>query len=397
MATHYRVVIVGGGTAGITVAAQLLRYSKGFEQAIAIIDPAEDHYYQPLWTLVGAGVAKKEVTKRPMRSVIPDGADWIQQAITNFDPENNCVYTNEGTEIHYDYLIVGAGIEVNWDAIKGLKETLGKNQVCSNYSYEHAEYTWEVIRNFSGGNAIFTHPNSPVKCGGAPQKIMYLADDAFRKARIRDKAEMLFISANPAIFDVKKYRKALEKVLSRKQIETYFRNHLIEVRGDTKEAVLENLDTREQQTMPFSMLHVTPPMQAPTFIKDSPLADDNGWVNVHPHTLQHVHYANVFGIGDCSNLPTSKTGAAIRKQAPVVVNNLIAAIKEKPFEATYDGYSSCPLVTGYNRLILAEFDYDKNPQESMPFDQAVERRSMYLMKKDFLPIMYWDGMLKGIM
>jgi sulfide:quinone oxidoreductase len=185
------------------------------------------------------------------------------------------------------------------------------------------------------------------------KKLCILQTTLSEKARIRDKAEMLFISANPAIFDVKKYRKALEKVLSRKQIETYFLHHLIEVRGDTKEAVLENLDTREQQTMPFSMLHVTPPMQAPTFIKDSPLADDNGWVNVHPHTLQHVHYANVFGIGDCSNLPTSKTGAAIRKQAPVVVNNLIAAIKEKPFEATYDGYSSCPLVTGYNRLIFS--------------------------------------------
>ncbi|WP_077706102.1 NAD(P)/FAD-dependent oxidoreductase [Virgibacillus dokdonensis] len=397
MSKHYQVLIVGGGTAGITVAAQLLHYSKHFKHKIAIIEPAEEHYYQPLWTLVGAGVSKIEATKRSMESVIPEGADWIQEKVISFDPTNNNVYTKEGNHISYDYLVVAAGIDINWQAIKGLPETLGKNGVCSNYAFEHAPYTWEVIRNFTSGNAIFTHPNSPVKCGGAPQKIMYLAEESFQKTGVRDQANVLFYSANPAIFDVKKYRNALEKVIDRKQIQPHFRHHLIEIRGEEKVAVFESLETGEQQTVSFSMLHVTPPMQAPSFIKDSPIADDGGWVNVHPYTLQHTQYANIFGIGDCSNLPTSKTGAAIRKQAPVVVQNIISSIKEKPLAATYDGYSSCPLVTGYNSLILAEFDYNKNPQESMPFNQAVERKSMYLFKKDFLPIMYWDGMLKGIM
>lgn len=397
MNTTSNVVIVGGGSGGISVAARLLRMSPSLKGHITIVDPAEFHYYQPLWTLVGAGVAEKEVTQRPMASVIPEGAKWLQEKVVKFLPEENLVELGNQETISYDFLVVAGGIEINWDGVKGLKDTIGKNGVCSNYSYEHVDYTWELIRTFKGGNAVFTHPATPVKCGGAPQKIMYLAEDSFNRTGVRDKTNVIFGSANPAIFDVQKYREALEKVVERKKIDARFRTNLIEVRGNEKEAVFENLDTHEKEVISYEMLHVTPPMQSPAFIRESPLADAGGWVDVHKYTLQHNHFENVFGLGDSSNLPTSKTGAAIRKQAPVVASNILAIIRQQPLSATYNGYSSCPLVTGYNKLILAEFDYDKQPEESMPFNQAIERRSMYIMKKDLLPVMYWDGMLKGTM
>lgn len=397
MKTSYRVVIVGGGSAGISVAARLLRQSQALMGEVAIIDPAEKHYYQPLWTLVGGGAAKKEDSERSMGSLIPQGAVWIQDAVASFSPKDNALTTAEGTTLTYDYLVVASGIEINWHAIKGLPEALGTKNVCSNYSFEHVDYTWETIRSFKGGTALFTHPASPVKCGGAPQKIMYLAEDHFQRSDVRDKTKVIFGSANPAIFDVEKYRLALEKVVERKQIDARFRRNLIEIKADEKIAVFEHLDTHEIEEIPYDMIHVTPYMQAPAFIRTSSLSDANGWVDVYPYTLQHVHYANVFALGDNANLPTSKTGAAIRKQAPVVAENLIALMRQQPMPATYDGYSSCPIVTGYNKLILAEFNYEKQPVESMPFNQAVERTSMYVMKKDLLPIMYWDGMLKGTM
>ncbi|MBB5172611.1 NAD(P)/FAD-dependent oxidoreductase [Texcoconibacillus texcoconensis] len=397
MKSHFKILIIGAGSAGISVASRLLRQSSSFKHDIALIDPAMNHFYQPLWTLVGGGAAKKEASKRDMKSVIPFGAHHIQQAVVEFDPDNNEVRVDDGQTVSYDYLVVAPGIEINWDGIKGLKETLGKNGVCSNYSYEHVDYTWETIRNFKGGKAVFTHPNSPVKCGGAPQKIMYLAEDAFNLHGVRENTEVTLCSANPGIFDVEEYKRALEKVIDRKRIKTNFRTNLTEVRGDKKEAVFENLDTGEVFTTSFDMMHVTPPMKAPSFLADSPLASEEGWVDVHKHTLQHAKYDNVFGLGDASNLPTSKTGAAIRKQAPVVANNIISHLKGAPMEASYDGYSSCPIVTGYRSLILAEFDYYKVPTESMPFNQAKERQSMYHLKKDFLPIIYWNGMLKGVM
>ncbi|WP_039072870.1 NAD(P)/FAD-dependent oxidoreductase [Bacillus sp. MSP5.4] len=394
---RYTIVIVGAGTAGISVAARLVRASKQLKGQIAIIDPQTKHYYQPLWTLVGGGAAKKEESERELASLIPAGVDLIGDAVTEFRPNQNTLLTKQGTIVSYDYLVAAAGLQIDWDGVKGLKDAVGKNGVCSNYSYHTVDSTWENIRNFKGGTAIFTHPDSPVKCGGAPQKIMYLADDYFRKSNVRNQSDMIFASAKSTIFDVTKYANALEKVVRRKDIQTMYKRNLIEIRPDSKEALFENLDTGEQEVLAYDLLHVTPPMKAPLFIKESALADAGGWVDVDPYTLQHKKFANVFGIGDCANLPTSKTGAAVRKQAPVVVRNLMSLIKGSSLDAKYDGYTSCPLVTGYNKLVLAEFDYHKVPQETFPFDQSKERFSMYLLKRRLLPIMYWNGMLKGLM
>ncbi len=391
---HHSVVIVGGGTAGLTVAARL---TKGwFNSAdVAVIEPSDKHYYQPLWTLVGAGAATREQTERNEAAVMPRKAKWIQAAVAEFHPEENYLLTRDGLRISYDWLVVAAGIQINWDGIKGLKETLGKNGVCSNYSYDTVDSTWENIRNFQGGTAIFTQPAGAIKCGGAPQKICYLAEDYFRKHGIRDNCRVVFAAAGKQIFAVDKYRIALEEVVKRKEIETMFQHNLTEVRPETKEAVFRRLDTEEDVVVKYDMLHVTPPMSSPGFIAQSPLANSEGWVEVDRDTLQHTRFPNVFSLGDCSNLPTSKTGAAVRKQAPVLVKNLHAAMNGKPLTSKYNGYTSCPVVTGYGSLILAEFDYDKNPDETFPFNQAKERRSMYLLKKYVLPLLYWKGMLKG--
>lgn len=391
---HHQIVIVGGGTAGITVAAQLS--GSWFRRPdIAVIEPSDKHYYQPLWTLVGAGLARKESTERSEASVIPRGVNWIRDAVIEFLPEQNTIRTRDGKTITYDWLVVGAGLQINWDSIPGLKESIGKNGVCSNYSYGTVDSTWEAIRNFQGGTALFTNPSGAVKCGGAPQKIMYLADDRFRESAVRDKTKIIYASALPNIFAVEPYRSTLEKVIERKEIDCRFRHELIEILPQNKKAVLKNLDTQQLVTIPYDLLHVTPPMGPPSFLASSPLADKTGWVEVNSQTLLHERYSNIFALGDCSNLPTSKTGAAIRKQAPVVVRNLLAAMAGKPMPAKYEGYTSCPLVTGIGKLVLAEFNYKKEPDESFPVDQSKERWSMWLLKRYLLPLMYWHGMLKG--
>jgi len=390
---HHQIVIVGGGTAGVTVAARLLNQRP--ELDVAIIEPSAKHFYQPLWTLVGGGMFPREESARDEADVIPDEATWIQDAVTAFDPEAGTITTRDGRTIGYEYLVVAPGIQINWDRIRGLKDALGSGGVCSNYSYEHVEYTWETIHGFRGGTAIFTQPAGAVKCGGAPQKIMYLADEAFRKSGVRDRSTILFASAGARIFAVEKYARELERVVARKGIETRFRHNLVEIRPDAKQAVFEHLDTGEEVVLNYDMMHVTPPMGAPDFVAQSPLANGDGWVDVDQYTLQHNRFSNVFGLGDASSLPTSKTGAAIRKQAPVVVANLLADMDGQPLAACYDGYTSCPVVTGYNSLVLAEFNYDKQPEETFSFNQARERFSMLMLKKYGLPAMYWHGMLKG--
>ncbi len=364
---------------------------------VTIIDPSEKHYYQPIWTLVGAGVFPKEVSERDQADFIPDGATWIKDAVASFDPDNNQVTLKNGETHTYEYLVVAAGIQIDWDKIPGLKDSVGKpgTGVCSNYTIHTVDSTFDNIKKLQKGTALFTHPSTPIKCGGAPIKITYLASDYWRKHNVLDHIDVKFIKGGPGIFAVPKYARSLTKVADDYGIDRVWSTDLVELRPDKKEAVFQHMETKEQTVMNYDMIHVTPPMSAPDFIKNSPLAAETGWVEVDKATTQHVKYPNVFSLGDNSNLPTSKTGAAIRKQAPTTVANIMALIEDRPMPKKYDGYTSCPLVTGYGSLILAEFDYNKEPMESFPFDQSKPRYSMYALKAYGLPQMYWHGMLKG--
>ena len=393
--SHFEVLIVGGGTGGLTVAAQLRAAPDPPE--VAVLEPSDKHYYQPLWTLVGGGVFPKEESERDEADFIPAGVTWIRDGAAAFRPAANTVETRDGRTLTYDHLVVAMGLQINWDAIPGLEEGLRDpdSPVASNYAYDTCEKTWNLIRNFTGGTAVFTEPVTGVKCGGAPQKIMYLAEDYFRKQGIRDRAEVIFCNGKGSIFSSPWYGEALTEIVAERDIEVRFHTNLVELRPGSREAVVVDTQTEQTATITYAMIHVTPPMGSLDVLAAGPLAGDAGWVDVDPKSLQHVRYANVFALGDCSSLPTSKTGAAIRKQAPTLVENLLAVRAGHPVHAEYDGYTSCPLVTGYGRLILAEFDYTKEPKESFPFDQRRERYSMYALKAYMLPRMYWHGMLKG--
>lgn len=393
MDAKHQIVIVGGGTAGLTVAARLLNAEPSLD--VAIVEPSDKHYYQPLWTLIGGGIFPKEESQRDESDFIPPGASWIRDAVVSFDPLNRRLSTRDGLDLSYDFLVVAPGLQINWDKIPGLKESVGRDAVCSNYSYDYVGHTWDTIRNFKEGTALFTQPSGAVKCGGAPQKIMYLAEEHFRRAGVRKKCRVIFASATPRIFAVDRYARTLEKIVEERGIETRFKHELIKLYPDSHQAIFRKLEGGEEVVIRYDMIHVTPPMGPPDFIASSPLADSDGWVDVDKHTLRHKRYPEVFGIGDASNLPTSKTGAAIRKQAPTLVENLLSVLRGGSPVASYDGYTSCPLVTGYNSLVLAEFDYEKKPAESFPFDQSKERYSMFLLKKVGLPSLYWHGMLRG--
>ena len=398
MKNHYQVLVIGGGNAGLSLASLLLIKDSALK--IGIIEPSDKHYYQPAWTLVGAGVFNIDKTERNEADYIPEKAAWIKEFADKFEPENNTVITRGGNVYTYDYLVVCPGIQLNWGAIKGLQENLGKNGVCSNYSFKTAPYTFECIKNFKGGNAIFHNPDTPIKCGGAPHKIMYLAADYFRKHGILAKSSIQFWSGGNRLFSVDRYEKTLLQVVKRGNIKLNFNQRLEEIDGVNKKAKFVDISEQnkgEVTWVDYEFIHVTPPQSAPDFIMNSPLANAGGWVDVNKHTLQHTKYSNIFSLGDVSGAPTSKTGAAIRKQTPTVATNLIALIQNKPMTAVYEGYTSCPLITGYGKLVLAEFDYNNKPMETFPFDQSKERWSMYQLKREVLPRMYWGAILKGRM
>jgi sulfide:quinone oxidoreductase len=398
-----RILIVGGGAAGLTAASQLLRART--DLAITILEPAEDHYYQPGWTLVGAGVFSLEQTRRREADLIPAGVTWIREAAAGFDPDAATVTTSSGQRLTYDALVVATGLRLAWEAIEGLPAALGSGAVCSNYSRDHAAYTWEAIQAFRGGNALFTCPPMPIKCPGAPQKIAYLAHDVFqRDPALAAKSHVIYATATPGIFGVPTFAAPLREVVKRKGIDARYSHVLTAIRPESKEAVFrvqpaspnhgEGEEPR-QEVIPYDLLHVTPPMAAPEVVATSPLAAASGFVEVDQYSLQHKRYANVFAIGDVAGMPNSKTAAAVRGQAPVLVANLLAQLQGRPLEARYDGYSCCPLITGYGKVIMAEFNYEQQPVPSFPLDPTQERWSMWVVKKDVLPWLYWNRMLRG--
>jgi len=391
----HQIVIVGGGAAGITVSALLGRKDKTLD--IAIIDPSDTHYYQPAFTLVGGGEYAAAATHHAQSECIPSGTAWIKDSVLSFQPDLNSVKLANGESVEYDYLVVCPGLQLDWHKVEGLLETIGSNGVCSNYLLEYANYTWDCIQNFSGGSALFTQPAMPIKCAGAPQKIMYMAADHFRKNNIN--ADIAFHTTLPSMFGVPLFAEALKGVVASYGISAEFKNTLVAVDGPNKQAVFEIEDAegnKQQVSRAFDMMHVTPPQSAPDFLKGSPIGDAAGWVDVDPGTLEHKTFSNIFGLGDATNTPNAKTAAAARLQAPIVAKGLLARINQTALPTDYDGYGACPLVTSKNSVMLAEFCYGGKVTPSFPGDPRKQRFSYWLLKKYFFPFLYWKVMLKGI-
>ena len=395
----YDVVIIGGGAGGISTASSILKRRKDAD--IAIIEPRTQHYYQPGWTLVGGGVFQREQTERQMAGLMPKSVQWIHAACAAFEPERNQIILEDGERVRYKVLVVAPGLKLNWDGVEGLKETLGKNGVTSNYLFDMAPYTWELVNSLRGGRALFTQPPMPIKCAGAPQKAMYLACDAWRRRGVLNDIDVSFHNAGGVLFGVQDYVPALMNYVEDYGAKLHFNEKLVAVDGSAKEATFEITDADgkvETIARSFDMIHVCPPQTGHDFIKNSPLSDDAGWIDVDGETLQHKKFGNIFGLGDAGSTPNAKTAAAVRKQAPVVSENVLRVLDGKSPHAVYNGYGSCPLTVERGKVVLAEFAYGGTLDPTFPkwfIDGTKPTWLAWFAKEKLMPTLYFDLMLKG--
>ena len=395
----YEIVIVGGGAAGLAVAASLKSRKSSLD--IAVIDPADIHYYQPGWTMVGGGIFEASDTAKTMGSLIPRGVTWIKSAVAAFEPKDDAVILDGCRVVKYKRLIVAPGLKLAWDRVEGLEATLGKNGVTSNYRYDLAPYTWNLVKNMKEGRAIFTQPPMPIKCAGAPQKAMYLSGDHWTRAGVLNDISIDFMNAGGVLFGVKDYVPALEGYVQKYGVNLNFFHNLKAIDGEAKKAwftVAKPDTTPTEVEVEFDMIHVVPPQIAPDFIRVSPLADAAGWVDVDQATLRHKTYDNIWSLGDVMNAPNAKTAAAARMQAPVVAQNVVDDINGRSATAQYNGYGSCPLTVERGKIVLAEFGYGGALLPSFPkllIDGTKPSRLAWWLKESFLPPFYWKGMLKG--
>ncbi len=397
-ATH-DIVIVGGGAGGIAVASSLLSRSSDLD--IGIIDPADVHYYQPGWTMVGAGVFDASTTARTMASLIPSGVHWIKAAVSAFEPEKNAVILDGCRVVKYNRLIVSPGLKLDWNAVEGLPATLGKNGVTSNYRFDLAPYTFELVKNLKKGRALFTQPPMPIKCAGAPQKALYLSADHWLRHGVLKDIDIEFYNAGRVLFGVKEYVPALMRYVEKYDAHLNFMHNLARIDGPAKTAWFIRTDSDGKKTeveSKFDFIHVVPPQTAPDFIRVSPLADAAGWVDVDQNTLRHKTYENIWSLGDVMDAPNAKTAAAARKQAPVVANNVLTEMNRHSGVAHYDGYGSCPLTVENGKIVLAEFGYGGKLLPSFPkwlINGEEPSRLAWFLKERMLPPIYWKAMLRG--
>ncbi|CRM70568.1 FAD/NAD(P)-binding oxidoreductase [Pseudomonas sp. 58 R 3] len=390
------IVVIGGGSAGIGLLASLLKRDPQLN--ITLIEPNDYHCYQPAWTLVGGGAYELKKTRRPLADVLPNGVAWVQAAVAELLPDEQTLVLDNGQRVTWNNLIVCPGLRLAWEKIDGLEQTLGQNGVTSNYSYEHAAYTWQLVQQLKSGKAIFTQPAMPIKCAGAPQKAMYLSCDHWLKQGNLKNIDVEFNLAGAALFGVATFVPPLMKYVEKYNARLAFNANLVRVDGPARKAWFEVKDAEGKATVEeksFDLLHVVPPQVAPDFIRQSPLADPAGWCEVNPHSLQHLRYPHIFGLGDVCGTTNAKTAAAVRKQIVVVAENLLALRKQAPLPLKYDGYGSCPLTVEKGKVVLAEFGYGGKLLPTFPLDPTQARRSMWFLKATLLPWFYWNGMLKG--
>lgn len=398
-AQHYDILIVGAGAAGISVASSLLARVK--DLSIGIVDPAEVHYYQPGWTLVGAGIFKQRDTVKTTASLIPDGVEWLKAAVGAFEPEQNRVTLEDSRPIYYERLIVAPGIKLDWHGVEGLAESLGHNGVTSNYRFDLAPYTWSLVKKMRGGRAVFTQPPMPIKCAGAPQKALYLSADHWQREGVLKDIDIAFYNAGEVLFGVKEYVPALMEYIERYQAKLNFGHRLVKIDGEAKKAWFQTTSSdgnKVEVETDFDMIHVCPPQCAPDFVRESPLADEAGWVDVDQNTLRHKRYSNIWGLGDAMNAPNAKTAAAARMQAPIVANNVLEDLALVTGIAHYNGYGSCPLTVERGKIVLAEFGYGGKLLPSFPrwvINGQRPSRLAWILKEKILPPVYWKAMLKG--
>ncbi len=430
-----KIVIVGGGLAGMSTAARLKNTASDLDITVIEPDP-KSVSYQPGQTLVGAGIWEKSDIVYYRDDKLPDDVKLIKGNVTAFDPENDKVIVDGNQEVPYEHLIVATGLVLNYGAIKGLegeitssttdnavvKEKIGKDGLYSIYFQDGAEATWKGIEELIAKakahkgpqklQAVFTHPNTPIKCGGAPKKIMYLTNARLEEAGVRDKVELTFYPNGSKMFGVPEYHEAILQQFKDRDFKWHYAHNLVEVDTENKIAVFDHhykvkgaydedleeyemITKHERVEVPYDFMHVTPPMKAPDVVAQSKVGSKKGWVPVTKETLRHVKYENVWCLGDVAAVPMGKTGGSIRKQYKVLVDNLIASIEGRSLPSKYGGYTVCPLITSIGTVMLAEFDWSKKPTPSFPLDPTKERWIWWLLKVYALKPMTMIGMLSG--
>ncbi|HEU4666983.1 MAG TPA: FAD/NAD(P)-binding oxidoreductase [Arthrobacter sp.] len=396
MAAQHEVVIIGGGNAGVSLAARLERYGV---KDVAVVEPKDHHFYQPLFSHIAGGRAQATEAVRSQESVTPQGVTWIHEAATGVDTDANTVTLASGSTVSYGQLVVCPGLQYRWDAVPGLADAVHSQHGASHYEFELAPKAWTLLSGLTSGTAIFTMPAGPIKCGGASQKPMYLACDYWREQGVLDRIRVVMVQPYPTVFGVPEVDRELNRKIAEYGIELRTNSELVAVDAAGQAATIRDLVAGTEENLHYDVLNAVPPQSAPDWLRTTDLpapGDTGGFVEVDRQTLRHIRFQNVWSLGDAAGTTNSKSGGALRKQTKVLAKNLVAARKGKPLRAKYNGYSVCPFTVSRDTVVFAEFDDRYRPMPTIPrVPTWNESKLSWVVDRDIFPQVYWNLILKG--
>lgn len=390
-----RIVVIGGGNAGLSIAGRLHNARTG---KVTVIEPRERHVYAPLQSHIAGGTARASRAVRPQADVIPPGVRWLRDEVFTVDPAARRVHLVSGGRLDYDQLVVAAGLRLEWEAIPGLPEAMARPEGVSNYDLDLAAKASGVLRDLRRGTVVFTQPPEPASCGAAAQKPLYLACDWWRSLGVLDDIRVVLVLPDPVPFGIPDIDRELHRVLDGYGVEVRYSREVRSVDATSRTLTIGHGE--DEETLSYDVLHAVPPQRAPEWIAGSGLADagdPHGLVDVDPETLRHRRYPDVWSLGDSARVATRPSGGAIRPQAKVLAKNLRAALRGAAPSARYDGYSVVPFTVSRGTVVFAEFDRWGRPRPTIPFWRSLsrERRSTWIADRRILPWVYWHLILRG--
>lgn len=391
-APRHLVVVVGGGNAGISLAAKLVR---GGCPDVALVEPEHVHHYRPLLSYVAGGAADLDDLRRPQVEVVPRGVHWYPDRVTAVDATRSVVHLAGGEEVSYGDLVLCPGSEVDWDAVPGLRDAVATPHASTSYLPEHAPRTWQLLSGLTSGHAVFAISDRHVPCSPVGLKPLFLAADHWRARGLLDAITVHLLVEGSRLAGTARADRELRAAVD--DLGVRVRTGVALSRVDPAARTLDLRTDDGPDTLAYDALYVAPPHRAPAWVAASGLAtdDSDGFVAVDPLTLRHRTHPRVWALGDVATVATSPSGGALRKQVPVVAHNIPAARVGAPLRE-YDGYTVAPVTTSRRALLLAEHDRDGHEEPTVPFPDLVRpRRSLYLFDRYVEPQIYWRRLLRG--
>ena len=346
-----KVVILGGGVGGTIVANLLAKKLRPDEAEITVVDKTGKHVYQPGFVYVAFEHQKPAKLVRDERGLLRKRVKLVLGEAVKIDADGKKVHLADGTVLDYDRLVVALGARLTPDELPGYKESAHHF-----YSLEGAVELRKALESFQGGKVVVTVASVPYKCPPAPSEAACQLDYYFTKRHIRDKVDIHFLSPLSRVFPLEPVNPVVEQVFAKHNIRsTIFFN------AESVDPVKKTVNSIEGESVPYDLLIMVPPHRGAKVVEDSGLGDRGGWLPTDKFTLRTKAHPDIFALGDCTDVPVSKSGAAAHFQAKVIAESIVADLRGQTPTMKYDGHVMCYCDAGYHKGISMSFDYEHPP------------------------------------